>query len=148
MRDVAESGESSGFGFAWPCGGSTGRHRNGYVWLTPWGTSVALHAVLLFVLALMLYVNTRPREEEPVFYGQLRDDLTTINRDDQAGDPFTTLEMDTPPSFAMEPDPDSMRVSAPDADQPFGPSLNLATGLPGRPGRGRMRAKPRRRRAG
>src|SRR5689334_20678254 len=78
-------------------------------WLTPWGTSLALHALLLFLLAVYVYAraaswigeSTTDRLE---IAGQLRDDVTALKASDHAGDPFSTLKTDEPPSLSLHPD--------------------------------------------
>lgn len=75
-------------------------------WLTPWGTSLALHALLILVLALAVRALQPPgaaREERIV--GQLLDDVSTLNPSDHAGDPFTKLSGDDPPSLSLLKDP-------------------------------------------
>ncbi len=76
-------------------------------WLTPWGTSVVLHVLILLVFALLLVTSGR-RERPPTFESdlrQLQDDLTSVELDDISGDPFTTLKTEEPPSLTFEPTP-------------------------------------------
>ncbi len=71
----------------------------------PWGTSVFLHAVVLFVIALIIQIFAAEPEPRDVFgndlAGQLRDDVTSLQVDDHAGDPFTALESPVPPSLPV-----------------------------------------------
>jgi len=54
-------------------------------WLTPWGTSLALHALLLLVLGLAVYANRDFLVGEPsgdpriALAAQLRDDVTSTD---------------------------------------------------------------------
>jgi hypothetical protein len=76
-------------------------------WLTPWGTSLAIHALVLLPLALLVFVNSVNSERAPSEFGfasQLRDDVTALRKSDHAGDPFSSLKTDEPPSLSFNPD--------------------------------------------
>jgi hypothetical protein len=87
-------------------------------WLTPWGTSLALHALLLLALAIFVYVRTGGSGPDPSLRSdlsaQLRDDLTALRASDHAGDPFSTLRTDEPPSLSFQPDPNSTVYNLPE----------------------------------
>lgn len=75
-------------------------------WLTPWGTSLALHALLLLGFGVFVLVhnvqaerNVRP---DVALSSQLRDDLTALRASDHAGDPFSSIKTDEPPSLSFE----------------------------------------------
>lgn len=71
----------------------------------PWGTSLLAHALLLFVMAVFIrYVNHTEETELSIStsLGQLADDVTSLTPGDQAGDPFTTLQSDEPPSLPRD----------------------------------------------
>jgi hypothetical protein len=75
----------------------------------PWGTSVLLHALLLLILALILYARSGRGDEEPavieantLLAGQLTEDLTSLAPSDHSGDPFSTLKTDEPPSLVLD----------------------------------------------
>lgn len=79
-------------------------------WLTPWGTSLTVHAVGLLALGLVYYAGGGEQDTvhiDTTFPSQLKDDLDALTKGDQAGDPFTTIQSDEPPSFAPEIDPNS-----------------------------------------
>src|SRR4051812_44265754 len=70
-------------------------------WLTPWATSLVLHAALLLVLGVVVYVGSDTgRTDEATFTTefpqQLKEDVTALKKSDHAGDPFTTLKSDEP----------------------------------------------------
>ena len=75
-------------------------------WLTPWGTSLALHALLLLLLAAIVYGSAiradRARGIELALPGPLGD-LTALKPSDHAGDPFSTLATEEPPSLPLDP---------------------------------------------
>lgn len=76
-------------------------------WLTPWGTSLFLHVLLVLVLAL-LFVSSGGESLESALssdFLQLRDDLTSVSPDDISGDPFTTLDAAEPPSLTFDTSP-------------------------------------------
>jgi hypothetical protein len=83
------------------------RHTPAWMaWLTPWGTSLALHTAAIAVFGLLVYVNSDgpkpPPGLETRFADQLTEDLTSANPADRSGDPFVTLETVEPPSIAPE----------------------------------------------
>ncbi len=97
-------------------------------WLTPWGTSVALHAAGLLLLAIL--VTALSGDDLAVskvsFAGQLGDDVLSSERGEQAGDPFTTLTTDEPPSLALNASAASDEVRLPKVpdSMTIGPMVN------------------------
>jgi hypothetical protein len=84
-------------------------------WLTPWGTSLALHSLLLLGLALLVLARSVGSSRRDVeigfrFADQLREDLTALERADRSGDPFNDMDPAEPPSLTFEPsrDPDAV----------------------------------------
>ncbi len=85
------------------------RGAAGLAWLVPWGASVTLHAFLLLVLAILIYVGAidgpgdggRGNPDDGDFAAQLADDLTSLADGDRSGDPFTRLESDDTPSLSL-----------------------------------------------
>jgi hypothetical protein len=70
---------------------------------------VALHALLLFLLAVLVYSNTSNRSRQQdmtVRLGgeQLREDITSLVPSDRAGDSFSTAPPTEPPSLPAKPD--------------------------------------------
>jgi len=99
-------------------------------WLTPWGTSLALHAVGLLLLAILVtaLVGDDPASPKLGFAGQLVDDVLSSENADQAGDPFTTLTTEAPPSLSLDAAPSSTaEVRLPTLSDSFtiGPMVNL-----------------------
>lgn len=94
------------------------RHEGDWHRLIPsWGASLMFHACLLLMLALWLYVRSGHRRDmiEARFAAQLTEDLTSLAPSDHAGDPFTTIKTDEPPSLSLETDkPDVDRISQPE----------------------------------
>ena len=73
-------------------------------WLTPWGTSLALHSAVLLVFGVFLFIQSRgPARGAHEFAAQLTDDLTSLGRSDHAGDPFSRLQTSEPPSLYLNP---------------------------------------------
>ena len=106
------------------------RETPGWVkWLTPWGTSLALHALFLFLLAIV--VNALGHEPDPPsarFSGQLTDDLTSLRAAERAGDSFTTLSGPEPPSLSLEARPPAdaeIRLPRLPDSLTLGPNVNL-----------------------
>lgn len=85
-------------------------------WLTPWGTSLALHGLFLFLLAVLVFTNsngrTNSQQNMSVRLGgdQLRDDITSLLPSDRSGDPFTTERSSEPPSLSPDPSPDPSHI--------------------------------------
>jgi hypothetical protein len=79
--------------------------------VAPWGSSLVLHAAILLTLGMMYYATAsdqgRGKEITTEFPQQLKEDVTAAVKSDHAGDPFTTLKSDEPPSLAPEPDASS-----------------------------------------
>jgi hypothetical protein len=101
-------------------------------WLTPWGTSLALHALALLLLAAIVYGSAiqadRGRAIEVALPSQLRDDLTALKPSDHAGDPFSHLVTNEPPSLSLDPshtDPDVSNVPRLPPTFKLGEHLNL-----------------------
>src|SRR4051794_14972325 len=103
-------------------------------WLTPWGTSLALHALLIMVLAVLVTALAKEeRSKNAPIFGQLTDDVTSANPSDHAGDPFTTLKGDEPPSLSLEPNPPPMaEIRTPRLPDSFviGPTVNTSAREP------------------
>ncbi|MDB5351143.1 MAG: hypothetical protein JWN86_2390 [Planctomycetota bacterium] len=100
-------------------------------WLTPWGTSLVLHAAALAVLGLLVYVSSedghaRPALESQLAANQLTEDLTSLKPADKAGDPFITLQTPDPPSFSLDPK-GADNIAAPESLLPIGPGNGLMT---------------------
>lgn len=98
-------------------------------WLTPYGTSLAIHAfglLLLTIVVTALGVD-EDKKTPAMFSGQLTDDISSSEMGDQSGDPFTTLTTDEPPSLSLEaaPSPSADIILPKLADSTeFGPLLN------------------------
>jgi hypothetical protein len=93
-----------------------------------WGASVLLHALLLLILGLLIYTQgrrDRSRDIEGQFATQLTEDLTSLVPSDHAGDPFTTVKSDEPPSLSIEkPRPDETAINQPNLSlSRFAPEL-------------------------
>ncbi|HEV3120471.1 MAG TPA: hypothetical protein VGY53_01145, partial [Isosphaeraceae bacterium] len=78
--------------------------------ITPWGTSLALHAVMLVLLAIYFYAYIGRQHsssgsdiQTALFANQLADDVTSLTPADQSGDPFTHLQSPEPPSLSFDP---------------------------------------------
>ena len=66
-------------------------------WLTPWGTSLSLHAIGLLVLALLYLASTAPgkvKTVDAVWSGRIGDDVTSLVDADVGGSPFSTVDSD------------------------------------------------------
>lgn len=106
--------------------------------LTPWGTSLTLHALLLLVLAVAVLAEQRgpnrfAGELQGRFAPQLVDDLTTLSPSDRSGDPFTRLDSAEPPSLSSDPSrPDPLVSALPEVGPSvaFGPDVELAPRMP------------------
>lgn len=82
-----------------------------------WGISLLIHSGLLLMLALYIYTHTGRRQDviEGRFASQLKEDLTSLAPSDHAGDPFTTIKTDEPPSLSLEPaGPEVTTISQPE----------------------------------
>jgi hypothetical protein len=87
-----------------------------------WGSSLLLHGAVLLLLALYLYVHSGRRDSgliEGRFAKQLTEDLTSLVDADHAGDPFTRIKTDEPPSLSLEPAPEDVTT----INQPQFPTL-------------------------
>jgi hypothetical protein len=110
--------------------------------LTPLGTSIVLHTLGLLFLALFIFVEQGRRLDpsttiQASMAPQLVDDLTSLAPGERAGDPFTTLDSDEPPSLSADLAPiDSIITALPEVDataalsNEFRP-VSLSTGLTG-----------------
>ena len=105
-------------------------------WLSsslPWGSSLLVHAIGLFLMAVAIrFVNEGDTKKPPSFdpvIGQLQEDVTSAHNSDQAGDSFTTIAADEPPSMPKDLTKIDETVTAvaemPDGVQ-LGPELNLS----------------------
>jgi hypothetical protein len=81
-------------------------------WLTPWGTSLALHALLLLAFGVFVLVRNvhADRPADVALSSQLRDDITALQASDHAGDPFSSLKTDEPPSLTFDTEPAKTEV--------------------------------------
>jgi hypothetical protein len=107
--------------------------------ITPWGTSILLHALMLLLLGIYFYVYVG--HDEPIrgiaidtsFAQQLVDDLTSLQKGDQSGDPFTTVKSPEPPSLSLEPaPPETTKINVPELpkNMQLAPSLQVDTSGP------------------
>ncbi len=69
-----------------------------------WGASLLFHSLMLILLALYIYVSARRGGEKTIEgrFPRLGEDVTSLVDSDHAGDPFTRIKSDEPPSFSME----------------------------------------------
>lgn len=95
---------------------------------TPWGASFLVHLIILILLAIFVFLGPNRPGDGPnpflaEFGDQLVDDLTTVEEDNQAGDPFTKLADETPslPAEIEEIEPDVINLPA--LSSRFGPEL-------------------------
>ncbi|MCA1686495.1 MAG: hypothetical protein LC745_11085 [Planctomycetia bacterium] len=85
---------------------------------------------MILMLALYLYAGRgrdRSGDFQAHFSTQLTDDLTSLGESDRAGDPFTTVKTDEPPSLSADPGgPDEAKTSQPEIPNlaRFGPQLS------------------------
>ena len=103
-------------------------------WLSrslPWGSSLLVHAVALFFMAVVIrFVNEADLKKPAGFdtVGQLQEDVTSSKDSDQSGDSFTSIASDEPPSMPKDLTKIDETVTAvaelPDTVQ-LGPELNL-----------------------
>jgi hypothetical protein len=115
------------------------RHTPAWVQqLTPWGTSLTLHALVLLALAVAVLVegksNTRGGAIEATLgTSQLVDDLTSLAAGERPGDPFTQLDSNEPPSLSTDPTRPDPLISALPAVGPsvaLGPEMQLSPRIP------------------
>ncbi len=98
-------------------------------WAPAWGTSLLLHAIAILLMALFFYVRSGSRTGDDSgagFAAQLTEDLTSQYNGERAGDPFTRLQSDEPPSLAIDPAAPAVEdVSQPEilAIERFAPDL-------------------------
>ncbi len=86
----------------WIARGLDRRHPGWLAGLTPWGTSLALHSLLLLILGLVWFIHVQATARTPTIDGQLSDDLTSLGRSDHSGDPFSTQTMAEAPSLTID----------------------------------------------
>jgi hypothetical protein len=71
----------------------------------PWGSSLVAHATVLLLMAVVLHI-VQQRDDNLVelqgIDGQLRDDVVSVAPGEQAGDPFTNINTDEPPSLPAD----------------------------------------------
>ena len=86
--------------------------------VAPWATSLLAHAAVLLALGMVYYASAadqgRGREITADIPQQLKEDVTAAVKSDHAGDPFTTLKSEEPPSLAPQADPDSDVIAVAD----------------------------------
>ena len=88
-------------------------------WITPYGTSLTLHGVILLILGFAVYINSEtPKAEQELdanFPQQLKEEeLVTLKEADKAGDPFATQITQEPPSLALAPKEKDEVLAVPD----------------------------------
>ncbi len=97
-------------------------------WLTPWGTSLAIHGLgLLFLGIIVTALGVEDGiDKTPRFRGQLSDDVTSLHESETSGDPFTTLKSAEPPSLSLDKNSKSEEIRVPrlSAEYVFGPTVN------------------------
>lgn len=96
-------------------------------WLTPWGTSISVHALAILLLAILVLAQGELNSTKELSF-QLRDDLTSLAPSDTSGDPFTNLKSDEPPSLALAPNREPTEVSDTpriSLDTVLGPDMQL-----------------------
>jgi len=103
-------------------------------WITPYGTSLTLHGVVLVILGFFVYINQDPRpadqELDANFPQQLKEDeLITSKEAVNAGDPFATTVTAEPPSLTLNPEknPKEEILSVPQMDPKFTLAKTLNT---------------------
>ncbi len=108
---------------------------------TPWSASFLVHGIIVLVLALIAFFLPKSDEPNSAFDAfsaeldnQLLDDITTLERDETPGDPFTKLFEETA-SLPLDPSEiDPEVVQLPDLITQFAPTLEAAElELPGNP---------------
>jgi len=94
-----------------------------------WGASLLIHALILLMLGLYLYVRAGRDPGDDIrgrFASQLTEDLTSLAPADRAGEPFTAVKSDEPPSLSVEPaGPEVDKISQPEIKglERFAPDL-------------------------
>ena len=103
-------------------------------WITPYGTSLTLHGVVLVILGFFVYINQDvPKADQELdanFPQQLKEDELISTKDAEiAGDPFETQKSLEPPSLTLNPEknPKEEILSVPQLDAKFTLSKNLNT---------------------
>jgi hypothetical protein len=112
-------------------------------WLTPWGTSLSVHALAILLLAILVLAQSDSAATNPLSL-QLRDDLTSLAPGEISGDPFTNLKSDEPPSLALAPDREPVEVSNTPAlslDTVLGPEMQLEPPAPAMPDNAEPKSK-------
>lgn len=95
-----------------------------------WGASLLCHSLVFLMLGLYLYAQGG-RDRGDVIQGrfatQLTEDLTSLGESDHAGDPFTTIKTNEPPSLSLTPaDPEVTAINQPELPSlsKFAPDLS------------------------
>lgn len=102
-------------------------------WLPSWGTSLAIHGLLLLMMALIYTQSGQGSDRsgarlESSLGDPLGEEVVSLISADRGGDPFTALESDVPPSLSIEtPDPDTSNFAVPD----LGSAVRYAPDLAG-----------------
>ena len=102
-----------------------------------WGGSLLFHALILVMLGIYLYVSTRQGGDKIIQgrFPRLGDEVTSLVDSDHAGDPFTRIKSDEPPSLSLEKAaPDETKVNQPEIPGllKFGPELSSPEFVPER----------------
>ena len=103
------------------------------MWLPSWGASLLLHAVVLVVLALFVYVNGRRPDDRVDFDSRIislaDEDFTSLVPADRSGDPFNDAQSDQKPSISADPTGTSTSQPALVAGMSFSPKMSLPGGI-------------------
>ncbi len=97
-------------------------------WIPSWGTSLLVHAVVLVVLATVVFIGGSAREEHIDFDTSIislaDDPLDSLVPAPRSGDPFTDARTDLAPSLSLQPSDRELRQ--PDlSGASFGPKLSM-----------------------
>ena len=118
------------------------RHPGWLAGLTPWGTSLAIHGLILLVLGLAWFIHAEATRPPHQIDGQLTDDVTSLGRSDHSGDPFSTLQTAEAPSLRLDPaQADAEVTNVPELPESFRLGAELNIRPPGPSGLARKGAK-------
>ncbi len=102
-----------------------------------WGGSLFVHALILLMLALYLVMSSGRKSDNTIQgkIGQLTESIDSAVDSDHAGDPWTKMKSDEPPSLSLEPAPkDVTKLTLPEIPNlsKFGPELTAPEFAPER----------------